>query len=411
MDWRTGAREAIEEFRHHRLRTFLTLLGMIFGVGAVVSMLAVGAGARREALRAIETLGLRTIRVEAVPQPEDRLREIRKDSIGLNLHDLAVALEVLPRATGSAAARRISVWALHADGRDAEAEVLGVTPGWFPMGHLAAARGRLLREGDERERRAVAVLGSGVARDLYGDGDPLGRPLRVNHQWFRVVGVLADRDLGRREFEGVPIESPVRRVYVPLATARGVFRFQPLEEEIDVFRVEIGGEGPVRPAARALARLLRQRHRDVADWKIVLPEELLARHRQTRRIFDVVMAAIAGISLLVGGIGIMNIMLANVLERTPEVGIRRAVGARRSDIRGQFLAEALGISLAGGVLGIGLGFVLAWGISAWSGWPLAWSWTVPVAAMAVCTLVGVVFGLYPAVRASRLDPIEALRRR
>ena len=410
MDWRTGILEALDEFRHHRLRTFLTLLGMIFGVGAVVSMLAVGEGARREALRAIETLGLRTIRVEAVPQPEDRLREIRKDSIGLNLHDLAVALEVLPRATGSAAAKRISVYSLHGEGGDSEAEVLGVTPGWFPMGHLRAARGRLLDEEDERRRRAVAVLGSRAARELFGDVDPLGRPVRVNHQWFRVVGLLADRELGKQEFEGVPLESPSHRVYVPLATAREVFRFQPLEEEIDVFRVEIGGDGPVRPAARALARLLRQRHRDVPDWRLVLPEELLARHRRTRRIFDVVMAAIAGISLLVGGIGIMNIMLANVLERTPEIGIRRAVGARRSDILGQFLVEALGISLAGGVLGIALGFLLAWGISAWSGWPLAWSWAAPVAAVLVCTLVGVVFGLYPAVRAARLDPIEALRR-
>ena len=410
MDWRTGALEALEEFRHHRLRTFLTLLGMIFGVGAVVSMLAVGAGARREALRAIETLGLRTIRVEAVPQPEDRLREIRKDSTGLALHDLAVALEVLPRATGSAAAKRISVYALHGPGGDSEAEVLGVTPGWFPMGHLRAARGRLLTGEDELRRRAVAIVGSTAARELFGDLDPLGRPLRVNHQWFRVVGVLADRHLGKREFEGVPLESPARRVYVPLSTAREVFRFQPLEEEIDVFRVEIGGTGSVRPAARALARLLRQRHRDVPDWKLVLPEELLARHRKTRRIFDVVMAAIAGISLLVGGIGIMNIMLANVLERTPEIGIRRAVGARRADILGQFLVEALGISLVGGVVGVGLGFVLAWGISAWSGWPLAWSWSVPVAAVAVCTAVGLVFGLYPALRAARLDPIEALRR-
>jgi putative ABC transport system permease protein len=221
---------------------------------------------------------------------------------------------------------------------------------------------------------------------------------------------LRPRDLGRDEFEGVSLASPENRVYLPLRTAQGRFRFKPMETELDAMHLQVRSREEIVSVAATLARLLETRHGGVADYRVIVPQALLDQHRSTQRIFDIVMASIAGISLLVGGIGIMNIMLATVLERTREIGIRRAIGARRGDIMRQFLIEAFTISLLGGLIGIVVGFGLAWAISVGSGWPFAWSVAAPVIAVSVCTLVGVGFGLYPAIRAARLDPIEALNR-
>jgi putative ABC transport system permease protein len=183
-----------------------------------------------------------------------------------------------------------------------------------------------------------------------------------------------------------------------------------MEHELDAFNLELEDATAIRSVAATLSRLLETRHQGIADFQLIVPEALLEQHRQTQRIFDIVMASIAGISLLVGGIGIMNIMLATVLERTREIGIRRAIGAKRADIRRQFLIESFTISLVGGMLGIVAGFGLAWGISSYSEWPFAWSLRAPIVAVTVCMGTGLLFGLYPAVRAARLDPIEALNR-
>jgi len=249
-----------------------------------------------------------------------------------------------------------------------------------------------------------------VAADLFGVADPLGGRLKVNHVWLEIVGVLKSRTLERDEFEGVPLSSPQNRVYMPLQTARTRFRFKPMETQLDAFQLEVRDSAEIPSVAATLSRLLETRHGGIADYRLIVPQALLEQHRRTQRIFDIVMASIAGISLLVGGIGIMNIMLATVLERTREIGIRRAMGATRGDIKRQFLIEAFTISLSGGLVGIILGFGLAWAISVGSGWPFAWSLTAPLAAVSVCTLVGLAFGLYPAAQAARLDPIEALNR-
>ena len=410
MYWRTGVLQAVDEFAHHKLRTFLTLLGMIFGVGAVISMLSIGKGAEREAMQLIDTLGLRNVIVEAVPQPEERLREVRKDSLGLSLRDLEVALETLPQVTRHTALKRISTFSLFSDVGRSDARVLGVSPTHFGMSGLRLASGRLLDEKDDRRYRQVAVIGSRVARDLFGTQEAVGRLFKVNHVWLEVVGVLADRDISREEFQGVRLQSARNDAYLPLQTALKRFRYKPMEDEIDAFHLEVGERSSIRSVAATVSRLIETRHDGVADFRLIVPEQLLEQQRETQRIFDIVMASIAGISLLVGGIGIMNIMLATVLERTREIGIRRALGARRADIRRQFLTEAFTISLCGGMLGILLGFALAYGISSWSGWPFAWSLAAPLVAVTVCALVGVGFGLYPAAKAARLDPIEALSR-
>ena len=410
MDWKTGLRQALEEFAHHKLRTLLTLLGMIFGVGAVISMLAIGKGAESQALEMIDSLGLRNVIVQAEVHSDERLREIREDSLGLNIRDLEVSIATLPQVARYSGVKEINVFGLFADTGHSDGQLFGVEPPYFSMGSLIVDRGRLLNDHDEQHFTQVCVIGSQVAQDLFGTLDPLGKRIKANHLWFEVVGVLRSSQTEQQEFQGVQLSGPQNKVFVPLQTARNRFRFKPMENELDAFHLEVSDRDAISSVAATLSRLLETRHGGVVDYRLVVPQNLMEQHRQTQRIFDIVMASIAGISLLVGGIGIMNIMLATVLERTREIGIRRAIGAKQADIRQQFLIEAFTISLLGGLVGIVTGFGLAFGISIFSGWPFAWSLVAPLVAVVVCTVVGLTFGLYPAVRASRLNPIDALSR-
>ncbi len=410
MDWQTGIRQALDEFLHHKLRTALTLLGMIFGVGAVISMLSIGAGAEREALRMIDSLGLRNVIVEAIPQPEERLRELREDSLGLSVRDLEIALQTLPQVVRHTAIKEVNVHSIFSDSGRSEAQVLGVTPNHFAMSDLSLANGSFFDEEDQARYAQYCVIGARVARDLFGTAAPTGSRIKVNHVWLTVIGVLAVRDLGEDQFQGVELSRPENKIYIPLQTALKRFRFKDMDDEIDAFHLEVDQQSSILSVATTLDRLLETRHQGISDYRLIVPEALLRQHQKTQAIFDIVMASIAGISLLVGGIGIMNIMLATVLERTREIGIRRAIGAKRADIRRQFLIEALTVSLIGGLAGVVLGFALAWIISLFSGWPFAWSMTAPLIAFVVCAVTGLGFGLYPAVKAARLDPIEALSR-
>jgi putative ABC transport system permease protein len=410
VDWRAGVGQAIDEFRHRKMRTALTLLGMIFGVAAVISMLSVGAGAEREALSLIDTMGLRNVIVKAIPQEESKLKELREKSLGLTLRDLEAARETLPFAESDTALKRINTWALFSARGSSDAQALGVSPSHFEMVQVPLAAGRPLHAYDDETFAQVAVLGSRAAADLFGNQPPVGQRIKINHLWFTVVGVLADRSLGKDEFEGVRLGGDANAVYVPVRTALKKFRFKALEDELDEFHVQVREGVSPTVAAKTLSRLLESRHRGVNDFTLLIPEALLEQHRKTQRIFTIVMSCIAGISLLVGGIGIMNIMLATVLERTREIGIRRALGARRRDIKRQFVLEALTVTAIGGAAGILFGFALATAIALFSGWPVAWSPVSVVLALTVCVGVGLLSGIYPAVQAARLDPIEALRR-
>jgi putative ABC transport system permease protein len=402
-------REALEELSRRKLRTGLTVLGLLFGVGAIVAMQAVGEGSRREALRLVQGLGLTNLIVEAKPADAESQRERRERSLGLTVTDARAALAVTPGATKFAAEKQIKTHAVYSDAGGGDAQASGVTPDYFELASLRVAHGRALTEEDESGLAAVAVLGHQAARTLFPDGDAVGRAVKVNHAWLEVVGVLEDRDLSADQFEGVQLGIESNRVFLPLASARARFRYQPLEDEIDRFWVRLSDAAQVAPAAQVVAAVLQQRHAGVDDYKLVVPAQLFRQHQQTQRIFRVVMAAIAAVSLLVGGIGIMNIMLANVLERKREIGLLRALGARRADIVAQFLREASVICGLGALFGLVFGGVLAYLIAALAGWQVAWAPVPIVLATLTCAAVGLAFGVYPAKQAAALDPIAALR--
>lgn len=409
---RTGRetwREAIDELLRRKLRTLLTLLGLIFGVGAIVAMQGVGEGSRREALRLVETLGLRNLIVERVQQDTETLRETRARSLGLTLADERAAREVVPGAGRAAAEKRIRTFAVFSDAGSGNIQASGVSADYFDLASLQVAEGRALNAADEDHLAAVAVLGYQAAHTLFPHDSALGQLIKVDHVWLRVVGVLVDRDLGQDKFEGVDLGVESNRLYVPLASALVRFRFQSLEDEVDRFLVELDSAERLVDASRVLTSLLRERHAGAADYTLVVPQQLYQQHQQTQRIFSFVMGSIAAVSLLVGGIGIMNIMLANVMERRREIGLLRALGARRNDIVERFLREACVICLAGTMIGIVMGALLAYLIAFFAGWQVAWSPLPVIASAVLCTLVGLGFAVYPARQASLLDPIAALR--
>jgi putative ABC transport system permease protein len=406
----SGWREAFDELARRKLRTGLTLLGLVFGVGAIVAMQAVGEGSRREALRLVEGLGLNNLVVEAnSPTDETALRELRERSLGLTRADAEAALAVVPGARDSAAEKRLRTDSVASDYAASDAQAAGVTPSFFDLSSLAVAEGRALSDEDEVRMAPVAVLGHQAARQLFSQGDALGQAVKVNHVWLEVVGVLVDRDLSAEAFEGVQLGLETNRVYLPLSTALHRFASPAMQDELDRFLVKLDSPERIETSSRALSALLSQRHAGAQDFRLVVPAQLFRQHQQTQQIFRVVMGAIAAVSLLVGGIGIMNIMLANVLERRREIGLLRALGARQEDIVARFLREAAAICVAGALLGLVFGAVLAYAIAALAGWQVAWAPLPVLGAVVSCTVVGLAFGVYPARQAAQLDPIAALR--
>jgi putative ABC transport system permease protein len=410
IEVREALRSGAESLRFHALRSFLAMLGIIFGVGAVIAMLSIGAGAEREALALIDAMGLRNVIVRAKdPERENDRQEMRRKSPGLDPRDVLAIREAVPGVESVLSEVEVETWkVLSATGR-AKPEVRGVSHDLPSLQPMALREGRFFDRKDEETYAPVCVIGSEVRRDLFGFEAALGRPLKVNDQWLTVIGVLAFGG-GPREVQGVTLSGTANEIYLPVTAAERKFaRSGNLKSALDELIVRMAPATPVQESSTVIASLLDRLHGGAVDYTITVPEALLEQSRKTQRLFDIVMGAIAGISLLVGGIGIMNIMLATVLERTREIGVRRAVGARQIDIRNQFVVEAFTITAVGGLLGIVMGLAIAKGVALYAGWKTIVTAFSILLSVGVSVGVGLVFGIYPALRAARLDPIESLR--
>jgi putative ABC transport system permease protein len=400
MSPRVLLRLGVRSLLLHKLRSGLSILGVVFGVGAVVAMSSVGEGARRESLEQIGALGIDSITVRARPG------EAGAPSPGLRLRDAESLLSVVPDVVGVAPVREAALLA-EAGGRRADAAVVGTTAAYQVAARLLLARGRFLSDLDVQDRKRVAVLGASLARALFPFGDPRGERLSLGGDWFQVVGVLEDRASPRGKAGPIRTRDVNRAVFVPLpALDRGR---DPRPDGVDEIVMRVDDASHVSPSAEVVRSLL-QRRTGGGAFDVIVPREILRQRERTQRVFNIVTGTIAAISLLVGGIGIMNIMLASVAERTREVGIRRALGATMRDIASQFLVEASLLTLAGGFLGSVLGVFGSLLIHHLASWPTAIAPFMLLVALLMALLVGIGFGFYPAWHASRLQPMEALRR-
>jgi putative ABC transport system permease protein len=400
-----------DNLRAHKLRSLLTMLGMIFGVAAVVAMLSIGAGAQQEVMAFIEQLGVRNLIVEAREASNyESLQKVRKISPGLTFQDLRVVQANLQGITAATARKRFTGAKLLPRPQGEAPAIYGVDIGYVPIANLTVVSGRFFDEKETTAAAPVAVLGEGASASLFGAEDPVGRYVKVNDQWFLVIGVAGPQLTVQSEVAGVPAQDRNNLIYVPLNAA--IFRLEDgqsqYKDEIDGIYLQLRSSGEIPAGAALLRGLLNGSHGDAPDFSIISPAELLAQQRRTQRIFEMVMVAIASISLLVGGIGIMNIMLASVMERTREIGVRRAIGAKRRDVIRQFLIETTIISLAGGVMGVLVGVGLSQLIGYFAGWSTIVTTSSIVLAFVVSVGIGLVFGLYPAARAASLDPVKAL---
>ena len=422
----------INELLANKLRSLLTMLGVIFGIASVISMVSIGAGARQQALEQIRLMGVNVIHINRkAPSGDLALEAQRKSPHGLNYGD-AVAI----KRFYSPARQVVPVCRVFADVRagtqTVSAKVFGTTPEYLPAARLAVEEGRFVDRHDLSSRARVCVIGADVKRSAFFLEDPIGKTLRLGTQEFKVVGVLEERSVSAGR-QVVALRDMNQDVYIPITVAMDEFQIYveqaipadtrafeqllsrllqrpPLEERpITQVIVQVKDEAQTWEAARVARRILEHRHQGIPDFEVVIPAELLRQHQRTQRIFNIVMGAIASISLVVGGIGIMNIMLATVSARSREIGIRRCIGASRGDIARQFLLECLVITSVGGLLGIVLGVEMARLISNVAKWRTIVSGEAVLLSLAVAVTTGIIFGLYPAMRAASIEPMEALR--
>lgn len=412
QQWTRDAELGLQNLMVHRTRSLLTMLGMIFGVAAVVAMLSIGAGARQKVMALIEQMGVNNLIVEAKETLEWQAHsKIRKISPGLTLEDFRVLTDDIPGVTAATPRKRLTPSKTIPKAQQEMPLVYGVKPSYRQIAGLQIVDGRFFSEHDEVQGAPVCVLGASAKWDLFGSANAVGEYVKVNEVWFRVIGVVSPQLSSDSSSGGMPAVDANNIIYVPLQAAfeRLEDSYSDMRDEIDGIYIELGNGSDIPNAAQLSRAILDSSHHGADDYSILVPAELLAEQKRTEHLFNIVMVAIASISLLVGGIGIMNIMLASILERTREIGLRRAVGARRSDIVRQFVVEATMISFAGGTIGVILGFLISRSIAWFAGWSTIVTFSSIALAFAVSISVGLIFGIYPATKAARLDPVEAIR--
>ncbi|MDR2040473.1 MAG: ABC transporter permease [Bacteroidales bacterium] len=410
MHYKENMRLAISGLIEHKLRSFLTMLGIIFGVASVIAMLSIGEGAKREAIAKYQDLGVNNIIVREKKLSETELEEVRaKFSPGLSLKDANSIKEVVPGIVKIASQAEISTEVKYAD-KSVKSTVIGVTPNYLEMMNYRSKQGDLINDQHYERRLKVCVLGAGVATSLFGYEDPVGNMIKIEDQWLEVIGILEPKTLFTETVGELAARDLNTDVYVPLSSFLNRFnRESPLASEIQQITAQVDNSNYLLEASRLINEILKRHHFNNSDYNIVIPFELLKQEEKERQIYNFLLGAIAAISLIVGGIGIMNIMLATVMERTREIGTRRAIGARKADIKSQFICEAVAISIVGGIIGVILGVTLSLTVSLFTDITTYVRLYSVLIAFTFSVIVGISFGYLPAKNAANLNPVDSMR--
>lgn len=433
---------ATEAVFANRVRSLLTALGIIFGVAAVIAMLAIGAGAQQEILEQIKLVGVNNIVITPVIEQSEgevtsaesggQVQEEKNLSIGLNFMDVESIKTVVP-GIEVISPEVIIETSVSRNAFHRSSKLVGVENSYFEIAGFNLSAGKFFNEEHFELGKPVCVIGKSIAAKFFNGEQPIGKYLKVGKHWLRVIGVLEERLISERSISNLGIRDYNMDVYTPLSTAllryenRAMVSNAALQEaimnsnmgnndnkpknyhQLDRLVIKVADSDKMNAVAEVISKLLKRRHSQVVDYEITIPELLLKQQQRTKNIFNYVLGGIAGISLLVGGIGIMNIMLASVLERIKEIGLRLAIGATKMDIIYQFLLEAVMISFSGGMIGIILGLSIAFGISELADIPTLVHFSSIGLSFGVAVTVGVIFGITPAKRAAEQDPITCLR--
>lgn len=430
-------RLGMEAILANKTRAFLTSLGIIFGTGAVIAMLSVGAGTEEEILKQMQEAGSNNIIIKPkLPQKkeENNNTEVEKPkfSPGLSLLDVQNISTTLPGIEAISPEIEQETNFLH-EGIKMTGKLIGVENDYFSVANLKSESGNFFSDTQEAMAEPVCIIGDDVRAKLFPNSKPVGSYIKCGQIWLKVIGILGEKSVSEKSQTNLSIRNDNNNVYIPIRTFllrysdRGrVTRAkidQAIEEneenegvtviknyhQLDRLVVKVEESTAITESADIIKRMLIRRHNQQEDFEIIIPETLLKQEQRTKQLFNLVLGLIASISLLVGGIGIMNIMLASVMERIREIGLRQSIGATRKDILLQFLAEALSISLAGGVIGIILGISVAFGIEKIAGVNTIVRPASVLLSFSVCLSVGLLFGIFPARKAAQRDPVESLR--
>ena len=425
---------AFEAVLSNRVRSILTGLGIIFGVAAVIAMLAIGNGAQKEIIDQIKLVGLNNIVIKPViEQTEEQVsaddpfnKEKNKYSPGLTLKDKNAIAKILPDIQ-VISPEIVKDTYIMSKGIRRSAKLVGVEPPYFKLFNFELEEGTMFNDQNLIHGMPVCIIGKSIKAKFFPSENPIGKKLKCGNQWLTVMGVLEQRIISENSIKRLGIRDYNMDVYVPLKTV--LIRYENRDlitksmikkadkdnttttsyHQLDRLVLQVAETEKLSATADIIARMLARKHFDVVDYEIEIPELLLKQQQRTNDVFNYVLGAIAGISLLVGGIGIMNIMLASVLERIKEIGLRLSIGAKKTDIVFQFMFEAIMISATGGIIGIFTGVLMAYGVSAFANIPTIISFGSIVISFGVATLIGLIFGIAPARKAAQQNPITSLR--
>lgn len=441
---------AIDAVIANRIRSLLTALGIIFGVAAVIAMLAIGNGAQQEILNQIKLVGVNNIVIKPIiEQKEEKIsekvgrKEQKKFSPGLTVRDVQSIQRVLPDLTQVSPEIILDTYVIR-NGFRRSAKLVGVEPAYFSIYDFKLSEGNVFSDDQLKFGAPVCIIGSALKSRFFPTENPIGKSIKVGTHWLTIIGVMSERLVSQASISKLGIRDFNMDVYIPLQSVLVRYRNRDLitaealrlaaqnsrgfvfnngqnnasseneaekknYHQLDRLVLQVDKTEKLQATAEIISRMLKRRHFDVVDYEIEIPELLLKQQQRTNDIFNYVLGAIAGISLLVGGIGIMNIMLASVLERIKEIGLRLAIGAQKSDVVQQFLFEAIMISVSGGIIGVILGVLFAFLVSSFAGIPTIISFASIVLSFGVAATVGLIFGIAPARRAAAQDPIASLR--